>query len=54
MFHIENQVCSYSFPIPVDMKKPGMIGGLRSGRMIYEWIEMAENDVASIAFDTNS
>jgi hypothetical protein len=50
IFHVENQVCSYSFPVPVDNKKPGEIGGLRSGRMIYEWIEMAENDVASIAF----
>jgi hypothetical protein len=50
IFHKDNKVYSYSFPIPVDDKKPGMIGGLRSGRMIYEFIEMAENDVASIAF----
>lgn len=50
IFHVENQVCSYSFPIPVDNKNLGEIGKLRSGRMIYEWIEMAENDVASIAF----
>lgn len=50
IFHDENLVCSYSFPVPVDDNKPGKIGGLRSGRMIYEWIEMAENDVASIAF----
>ena len=50
IFNEENQVYSYSFPIPVDNKKLGQIGGLRSGRMIYEWIEMAENDVASIAF----
>jgi Reverse transcriptase (RNA-dependent DNA polymerase) len=50
IFHVENQVCSYSFPIPVDNRNPGKIGGLRSGRMIYEWIEMAENDVASVAF----
>jgi len=50
IFHIDNKVCSYSFPIPVDDNNPGEIGGLRSGRMIYEWIEMAENDVASIAF----
>ncbi len=34
----------------MDDNKLGEIGGLRSGRMIYEWIEMAENDVASIAF----
>ena len=50
IFHDENLVCSYSFPIPVDDNKLGEIGGLRSGRMIYEWIEMAENDIASIAF----
>jgi hypothetical protein len=50
IFHQDNKVCSYSFPIPVNDKKPGMIGELRSGRMIYEFIEMAENDVASIAF----
>ncbi len=50
LFHKDNKVYSYSFPIPVDRKKIGVIGGLRSGRMIYEFIEMAENDVASIAF----
>lgn len=50
IFNQDNKVCTYSFPIPVDDNKPGEIGGLRSGRMIYEWIEMAENDVASIAF----
>lgn len=50
IFHGDNKVCSYSFPIPVNDKKPGIIGELRSGRMIYEFIEMAENDVASIAF----
>ncbi|PPT05048.1 hypothetical protein CKA32_001938 [Geitlerinema sp. FC II] len=50
IFHEENQVYSYSFPIPLDKNQPGDISHLRSGRMIYEWIEMAENDVASIAF----
>lgn len=50
IFHQDNKICSYSFPIPVDDNKLGEIGGLRSGRMIYEWIEMAENDLASIAF----
>ncbi len=49
VFHKDNKVCSYSFPIPLDAKNPGKIGRLRSGRMIYEFIEMAENDVASIA-----
>ncbi|MBO0350740.1 RNA-directed DNA polymerase [Phormidium pseudopriestleyi FRX01] len=50
LFHQDNKVCSYSFPIPLDDKNIGKIGKLRSGRMIYEWIEMAENDSASIAF----
>lgn len=50
LFHPDNKVCSYSFPIPVNAKTPGIIGKLRSGRMIYEFIEMAENDLASIAY----
>ena len=50
IFNEENLVCTYSFPIPLDNGAVGKIGELRSGRMIYEWIEMAENDVASIAF----
>ena len=51
LFHAENRVCSYSFPIPLDAKHPGSLGKLRSGRMIYEFIEMAENDLASIAYN---
>lgn len=49
IFHKSNKVCSYSFPIPLDTKTPGSIGSLISGRMIYEFIEMAENDIAAIA-----
>lgn len=45
-----NKVCSYSFPIPLDARNIGEIGGKRSGRLIYEFIEMAENDIASIAY----
>lgn len=51
LFHPQNKICSYSFPIPLNANAPGEIGKLRSGRMIYEWIEMAENDMASIAFN---
>lgn len=51
LFHADNRVCSYSFPIPLDAKHPGSLGKLRSGRMIYEFIEMAENDLASIAYN---
>ncbi|MDZ7801883.1 MAG: RNA-directed DNA polymerase [Trueperaceae bacterium] len=43
-------VYSYSFPIPVDGKQKGALGRLRSGRMIYEWIEMAEKDLAAEAY----
>ena len=50
VFHKNNKVCSYSFPVPLDASTPGKIGGLRSGRMIYEFIEMAENDIAAIAY----
>ena len=32
-------------PIPVDTKNQGSVGSLRSGRMIYEWIKMAESDL---------
>ncbi len=51
IFHKNNKVCSYSFPIPLNSATPGKIGGLRSGRMIYEYIEMAENDIAKIAYN---
>jgi hypothetical protein len=50
VFHAGNKVSAYSFPIPLNSKNPGSIGSLRSGRMIYEFIEMAENDVAAIAY----
>jgi hypothetical protein len=50
LFHKKNKVCSYSFPIPVNRKSPGVLGKLRSGRMIYEFLAMAENDLASIAY----
>ncbi len=49
IFDPKNKVCSYSFPVPLDSKNPGSVGQLRSGRMIYEFIEMAENDIAAIA-----
>jgi hypothetical protein len=39
------KIFSYSMPIPVDTKNEGSVGRLRSGRMIYEWIRMAESDL---------
>ncbi len=43
-------VVSYSFPIPIDSKNPGRMGSLRSGRMIYEFIGMVDDDLTSIAY----
>ena len=42
-------VCSYSFPVPLTQKKPGRVGTLRSGRMIYEFL-MTEDDLATVAY----
>lgn len=50
MFHKDNRVASYSFPVPIDAKTPGRLGKLRSGRMIYEFIGMVDDDLASIAY----
>ncbi|MCG2811649.1 MAG: hypothetical protein L6428_09350 [Candidatus Aminicenantes bacterium] len=50
LFPIESRVTSYSFPIPIHKKHPGRVGFLRSGRMIYEFIGMIDNDIASIAY----
>lgn len=50
MIPSDSQVTSYSFPIPIDAKKPGRIGYLRSGRMIYEFIAMTDVDIASVAY----
>jgi hypothetical protein len=43
-------VSSYSFPVPVNRKKPGRMGELRSGRMIYEFIAMTDDDLATMAY----
>ena len=50
LFRGANIVSSYSFPIPVIAKNPGHLGRLRAGRMVYEFIEMAERDLASEAY----
>lgn len=49
LFDKELNIYSYSFPIPVTKKSEGEIGGLRAGRMIYEFIEMAESDLVGEA-----
>jgi hypothetical protein len=43
-------VATYSFPIPIDSRYPGRLGHLRSGRMIYEFLGMVDDDLASIAY----
>jgi hypothetical protein len=50
MFLPSNEVCSYSFPIPLDASNVGSLGSLRAGRMIYEFLEMAEADLTAEAF----
>lgn len=50
VFNSKNYVYSYGFPLPLNSDTPGSIGRLRAGRMIYEWIEMAENDLLEEAF----
>jgi len=49
LFSDQIRVYSYSCPVPVDANTPGRLGGLRAGRMIYEWISMAERDLLAEA-----
>jgi hypothetical protein len=51
LYSRQNNVASYSFPIPLDSNRPGRIGFLRSGRMIYEYLGMVENDVTAVAYN---
>lgn len=45
LFHPQQRIYSYSFPIPVSKRESENLTSLRTGRMIYEWIEMAEKDL---------
>jgi len=47
LFHEDLKIYSYSFPIPIN--KNNKLSSLRSGRMIYEWITMAEKDLVTEA-----
>ncbi len=51
LFRTNNKIHSYSFPIPVTNKHVGFLGDLRAGRMIYEFLEMAENDLVAEAYN---
>jgi hypothetical protein len=50
IFPVNSCVTTYSFPLPIDSKNPGRLSFLRSGRMIYEFIGMVDDDVASMAY----
>lgn len=50
MIPADSIVTSYSFPVPIDTKNPARLGFLRSGRLIYEFIEMTDDDLASVAY----
>ena len=50
LFDPQKRVYTYSFPIPLSSATPGQVGSLRAGRLIYEWIEMVENDLAEEAY----
>jgi len=50
IFPSDSKVASYSFPIPIDARNPGRVGFLRSGRMIYEFLNMTEDDLAAVAY----
>jgi len=47
----KRRIIPYSFPVPLDKSRPGQVGGLRSGRMIYEFLQMAENDLVAEAYN---
>lgn len=46
----DSLVTAYSFPIPINKRSPGRLGHLRSGRMIYEFIDMTDDDLVSVAY----
>jgi hypothetical protein len=47
LFKTQNRIYSYSFPLPISKKHKGTFGNLRAGRMIYEFLDMAENDLVA-------
>lgn len=46
----DSDVVSYSFPVPLNTATPGELGDVRTGRLIYEYIAMTEDDLAELAF----
>ena len=50
LFDPDNEIYSYSFPISITQNNQGK---LRSGRMVYEFLEMAEKDLVAEAHNYN-
>lgn len=50
LFPKYTKIFSYSFPIPVNENNVGSVGTLRSGRMIYEYLELAEKDLLAESY----
>lgn len=50
LFDDKNEIYSYSFPISISNENGGK---LRSGRMIYEFLEMSEKDLSAEAYKYN-
>ena len=50
LFPEDQNIFSYSFPIPISRNTPGSIGLMRAGRMIYEFLAMAESDLIAEAY----
>lgn len=49
----DSDVACYSFPVPIHSRHPGRLGRLRSGRMIYEFLALTEDDLARVAYRYN-
>lgn len=46
----DSNIVSYSFPIPLSKHCNGRVGSLRGGRMAYEFLEMTDDHLISIAY----
>lgn len=49
LFNDQTKIYPYSLPIPISKEKQPNLSTLRSGRLIYEWVKMAENDLVQDA-----
>lgn len=49
LFNDQTKIYPYSLPIPISKENQPNLSNLRSGRLIYEWVKMAENDLVQDA-----